>query len=90
MSDRVVETTVVFSDIAPEDVTVKINVQGGGQARAVINNNTKQWTSNSISVGAKEGDRVEIEVQADRGWKFSRYEGKEPPYTIKDEPPYYE
>ena len=86
---REVETTVVFSDVLPEDVNIVVNVQGGGQARAVINGNSKTWTSSSRTYSAKEGDQVDIEVQADSGWKFDHYNGKEPPYTISDEAPYY-
>lgn len=90
MSERTIETTVVFSNVMPEDVTLKLNIQGGGQARFVVNGDPKSWTSNSMSVGAKEGDSVDIEVQSDSGYQFERYDGKTPPYTVTDQPPYYE
>lgn len=90
MADRTIETTVVFSEVLPEDVTLQLNIQGGGQARFVINGDPKSWTSNSITVGAKEGDQVDVEVQSDSGWQFDSYSGKQPPYTVTDQPPYYQ
>lgn len=84
------KTTVVFSEILPEDVTLTLEVQGGGEARFVVDGNSKSWTSGTMSVTAKEGQQVDVEVQADSGWEFDKFEGEEPPYTIPDKEPYYQ
>ena len=62
--------------------TVKLSVQGQGQARLNLDGSPQSWTQNGYEVKVEKGTQVSIDVNPAQGWGFARYEGKQPPYTV--------
>lgn len=65
-----------------ESKEIKLQVQGGGQARFVIDGNPHEWTEGTYTTEVTTGTQVDVDTEADRGYSFSRYEGTKPPYTV--------
>jgi len=61
--------------------TIKLSVEGQGQARLVLDGVPQDWTENGYEVKVEKGTEVSIDVNPAMDWQFVRYEGKQPPYT---------
>ena len=69
-------------DNGSETTSIKLNVQGGGQARFVVDGTPHDWTEDSYITEVPTGAQVDIDTKANRGYSFSRFEGTQPPYMV--------
>jgi len=61
--------------------TIKLSVEGQGQARLVLDGVPQDWTESGYQLKVEKGTEIGIDVNPAMDWKFARYEGKQPPYT---------
>lgn len=69
-------------DQQPDSIKLKLNVNGNGQARYVIDGSPGTWTSTTSERTVSPGTSVDVETRPDEGYTFTEYQGRVPPFTV--------